>query len=160
MLWTSSSISSRILQICQSCYRSGSRRGLMRSSCTPRRAMGRMPGTGLQQAEATRLTLSFRPTPLAPIRVSWVALIEDFHWNERFCDRQLEGPFRYWRHCHRVQEWQSERARENMARYLSIRLSMSSLRGSRAPGEPGSHYVLDADVDVRSSPSPHRRTAS
>ncbi|HEV2577765.1 MAG TPA: SRPBCC family protein [Acidobacteriaceae bacterium] len=61
----------------------------------------------------TRLTLSFRPTPLAPVRVSWVALIEDFHWNERFCDRQLEGPFRYWRQCHRVQEWQSETTGEH-----------------------------------------------
>jgi len=56
----------------------------------------------------TRLTVSFRPAPLAPVRVSWVATIEDFHWNERFCDRQIEGPFRYWRHCHRVQEWQQE----------------------------------------------------
>jgi len=45
----------------------------------------------------TRMTLSFRPTPLSLIRVSWVALVEDFHWNERFCDRQIEGPFRYWR---------------------------------------------------------------
>lgn len=56
----------------------------------------------------TRLSLSFRPTPLAPVRVSWIALIEDFHWNERFCDRQIEGPFRYWRQCHRVQEWDQE----------------------------------------------------
>lgn len=63
---------------------------------------------GIAAGRGTRLTLSFRPAPLAPIRVSWVAQIEDFHWNERFCDRQLEGPFRYWRHCHRVQEWQSE----------------------------------------------------
>lgn len=61
----------------------------------------------------TRLTLSFRPTPMAPVRVSWGAVIEDFHWNERFCDRQLEGPFRYWRHCHRVQEWQQERTGEH-----------------------------------------------
>lgn len=60
----------------------------------------------------TRLTLSFRPSRLSPVRVSWVALIEDFHWNERFCDRQVEGPFRYWRQCHRVQEWQSERTGE------------------------------------------------
>jgi ligand-binding SRPBCC domain-containing protein len=60
----------------------------------------------------TRMTLSFRPTPLSPVRLSWVALIEDFHWNERYCDRQLEGPFLYWRQCHRVQEWQSERTGE------------------------------------------------
>lgn len=61
----------------------------------------------------TRLRLSFRPTPFTPIRVSWVALIEDFHWNERFCDRQLEGPFRYWRQCHRVQHWRSESTGEH-----------------------------------------------
>lgn len=63
----------------------------------------------------TRLTVSFRPTPLSPVRLSWVSLIEDFHWNERFCDRQVEGPFRYWRHCHRIQEWQSERTGESGA---------------------------------------------
>ena len=61
----------------------------------------------------TRMTLSFRPTPLSLIRVSWVALVEDFHWNERFCDRQIEGPFRYWRQCHRVQAWQSEKTGEH-----------------------------------------------
>jgi ligand-binding SRPBCC domain-containing protein len=60
----------------------------------------------------TRITLSFKPTPLSPIRLSWVAFIEDFHWNERFCDRQIEGPFRYWRQCHRMQEWQSDRTGE------------------------------------------------
>ena len=61
----------------------------------------------------TRMTLSFRPTRLSPVRVSWVAVVEDFHWNERFCDRQVEGPFRYWRQCHRVQEWQSEKTGEH-----------------------------------------------
>jgi ligand-binding SRPBCC domain-containing protein len=61
----------------------------------------------------TRLRLSFRPSRLSPVRVSWVALIEDFHWNERFCDRQVEGPFRYWRQCHRMQEWQSEQTGEH-----------------------------------------------
>ena len=60
----------------------------------------------------TRLTLSFRPAPLSPVRMSWVALIEDFHWNERFCDRQVEGPFRYWRQCHRLQEWESDQTGE------------------------------------------------
>ena len=60
----------------------------------------------------TLMTLSFRATRLSPVRSTWVALIEDFHWNERFCDRQIEGPFRYWRHCHRVQAWQSEKTGE------------------------------------------------
>lgn len=60
----------------------------------------------------TRVTLSFRPTPLAPIRVSWDALIENFHWNHRYCDRQIRGPFLYWRHCHRMQAHESERTGE------------------------------------------------
>jgi ligand-binding SRPBCC domain-containing protein len=51
----------------------------------------------------TRLTLSFRPFPYSPIRLSWDALIEDFHWNRGFCDVQLRGPFRSWRHCHTVE---------------------------------------------------------
>ena len=61
----------------------------------------------------TRMRLSFRPARLSPVRLSWVSLVEDFHWNERFCDRQLEGPFRYWRHCHRMQAWQSEKTGEH-----------------------------------------------
>lgn len=77
-------------------------------------------GNGYGAAEATlaagrgtRMTLSFRPARLSPVRVSWVALVEDFHWNERFCDRQIEGPFRYWRQCHRMQAWQSEKTGEH-----------------------------------------------
>ena len=50
----------------------------------------------------TRLTLTVRPFPLSPIRMSWDALIEDFRWNEGFCDVQLRGPFRYWRQCHNM----------------------------------------------------------
>jgi ligand-binding SRPBCC domain-containing protein len=60
----------------------------------------------------TRVKLSFRPAPLAPIRVAWTARIEDFHWNERFCDRQIEGPFRYWRQCHRMQPWENSQTGE------------------------------------------------
>lgn len=61
----------------------------------------------------TRLTLSFRPAPLSPVRVSWVALIESFHWHDRFCDRQLRGPFRYWRQCHRMQACESHHTGEH-----------------------------------------------
>jgi ligand-binding SRPBCC domain-containing protein len=61
----------------------------------------------------TRLRLSFRPAPLSPLRVSWVALIENFHWNDRFCDRQLRGPFQYWRQCHRMQACESPRTGED-----------------------------------------------
>lgn len=50
--------------------------------------------------DGTDVTLSFRPLPIFPLRLRWVARIEDFRWNEGFCDRQLTGPFRYWRQCH------------------------------------------------------------
>jgi len=55
----------------------------------------------------TRLTITIRPVPFSPIRLSWNALIEDFRWLEGFCDVQLHGPFRYWRHCHTVQPHRS-----------------------------------------------------
>jgi ligand-binding SRPBCC domain-containing protein len=75
------------------------------------------PSGGHEQSIAagigTRLTLSFRPAPLSPVRVSWVAKIENFHWDHRFCDRQIRGPFLYWRQCHNVQAWESERTGEH-----------------------------------------------
>jgi ligand-binding SRPBCC domain-containing protein len=79
----------------------------------PSRNSAAAPGETVAAGRGTRITLSFRPSRLSPIRVSWIALIEDFHWNERYCDRQIEGPFRYWRQCHRVQAWQSEKTGEN-----------------------------------------------
>jgi ligand-binding SRPBCC domain-containing protein len=51
----------------------------------------------------TRMTLSFRPFPLSPIRLTWDAEIVEFAWNDHFCDIQLRrGPFAYWRHCHHI----------------------------------------------------------
>ena len=50
----------------------------------------------------SRVTLSFLPFPLAPFRVRWLAEIAEFKWNERFCDRQIKGPFAYWSHCHYI----------------------------------------------------------
>jgi ligand-binding SRPBCC domain-containing protein len=55
----------------------------------------------------TRLTLTVRPIPISPIRLSWDALIEDFRWLEGFCVVQLHGPFHYWRHCHTVESHRS-----------------------------------------------------
>lgn len=66
------------------------------------------PYAAVAAGTGTRVTISFRPAPLVPIRMVWVTQIEDFHWNERFCDRQVEGPFRYWRQCHRMQPMESE----------------------------------------------------
>jgi ligand-binding SRPBCC domain-containing protein len=50
----------------------------------------------------SRILLSFRPVPLSPIRLRWLAQIDDFVLNQRFCDLQVTGPFGYWRHCHLV----------------------------------------------------------
>jgi ligand-binding SRPBCC domain-containing protein len=50
----------------------------------------------------SRILLSFRPVPLSPIRLRWLALIDDYMADHHFCDMQVTGPFRYWRHCHLV----------------------------------------------------------
>jgi ligand-binding SRPBCC domain-containing protein len=62
---------------------------------------------GIVAGAGTRLTISARPFPLSPVRAPWDALIEDFRWNEGFCDIQERGPFRYWRHCHSVHDAES-----------------------------------------------------
>src|ERR1700704_5799181 len=55
------------------------------------------PGTprypGIAAGDGTRLTLSFRPFPYSPVRISWEAAIGHFIWNQQFCDTQLRGPF-------------------------------------------------------------------
>ena len=63
----------------------------------PAARLGVAAGTG------TRLTLTFRPLPLFPMRWPWEARIEDFQWNKGFCDVQEQGPFVYWRHCHTIE---------------------------------------------------------
>lgn len=66
----------------------------------PLRASAANPATAA--GSGSRITLSFRPFPLCPVRVRWQAEIGDFVWNERFCDHQLRGPFASWNHCHHV----------------------------------------------------------
>jgi ligand-binding SRPBCC domain-containing protein len=48
------------------------------------------------------IVISFRPVPLLPLRMQWEAYIAEFAWGDFFCDEQRKGPFRYFRHCHRV----------------------------------------------------------
>jgi ligand-binding SRPBCC domain-containing protein len=50
----------------------------------------------------SRILLSFRPIPLFPVRLRWLALIDDYLADHHFCDLQVTGPFGYWRHCHLV----------------------------------------------------------
>ena len=68
----------------------------------PPRPAGLPVYPGIVAGAGTRMTLSFRPFPLAPLRVPWDAEISEFEWNEHFCDVQHRGPFAYWRHCHRL----------------------------------------------------------
>ncbi len=57
---------------------------------------------GVVAGAGTKMTISFRPFPLAPFRIPWDAEITEFVWNDHFCDVQHRGPFAYWHHCHRL----------------------------------------------------------
>lgn len=66
---------------------------------------GRPAGVdGVFAGDGTRLLITARVGPGVPVRVPWLARIEDFRWSEGFCDVQVKGPFAYWRHCHSVRE--------------------------------------------------------
>jgi ligand-binding SRPBCC domain-containing protein len=68
----------------------------------PPRPEGTPRYPSIAAGDGTRLLLSVRLFPLSPLRAPWEALIENFRWNEGFCDVQLRGPFKSWRHCHSV----------------------------------------------------------
>lgn len=68
----------------------------------PPRPPSSIPHRGIAAGAGTRLTLSFRAFPLSPIRIPWEAEISEFVWNDHFCDTQLRGPFKYWKHCHHI----------------------------------------------------------
>lgn len=65
---------------------------------------GTKAGAGIYAGSGTTLLITARAAPGLPIRLPWLARIEDFRWNEGFCDVQVKGPFAYWRHCHSVRE--------------------------------------------------------
>jgi ligand-binding SRPBCC domain-containing protein len=60
--------------------------------------------TSAAAGEGSLITISFRPIPWVPLRLSWDAYITEFRWNDFFCDEQRRGPFHYFRHCHRVRQ--------------------------------------------------------
>jgi ligand-binding SRPBCC domain-containing protein len=63
------------------------------------------PGSDtIKAGNGTRLTITARALPFLLFRSPWIASIEDFRWLEGFCDVQLSGPFKYWRHCHTLQQ--------------------------------------------------------
>ncbi len=70
----------------------------------PPRPQGTPIYPGVAAGAGTTLTITARGAPFLPLRGAWDALIEDFRWNEGFCDVQLRGPFAYWRHCHTVRD--------------------------------------------------------
>lgn len=70
----------------------------------PPRPAGARHFPAVAAGSGTTLTITARALPLLPLRGAWEALIEDFQWNESFCDLQLRGPFAYWRHCHSVRD--------------------------------------------------------
>jgi ligand-binding SRPBCC domain-containing protein len=70
----------------------------------PARPTGTPSFPGVAAGDGTELRITARGVPLLPLRGSWHARIEDFRWNEGFCDVQLKGPFAYWRHCHSVRD--------------------------------------------------------
>ncbi len=59
---------------------------------------------GATAGDGTKLLITARGAPGLPLRLPWHAFIEDFRWNEGFCDVQVKGPFSYWRHCHTVRD--------------------------------------------------------
>jgi ligand-binding SRPBCC domain-containing protein len=72
--------------------------------------------SSLTAGAGTKLTISFRPFPYAPVRVSWDAEISEFVWNNHFCDQQLRGPFAYWHHCHYIEpQTQTENSNPSIA---------------------------------------------
>lgn len=68
----------------------------------PPRPEGSAHYPGALAGDGSVVSISLRPVPLSPLRLHWDARIEDFRWNEGFCDVQTRGPFRSWRHCHTV----------------------------------------------------------
>lgn len=75
--------------------------------------------TGIAAGDGTEITITARALPWLPLRGSWLARIEGFRWNQGFCDVQVRGPFRFWRHCHSVQE--APEAGEDSAKGTLIR---------------------------------------
>ena len=70
----------------------------------PPRPAGTPTLPGVAAGDGTLLLITARAVPGLPLRGDWLAKIEDFRWNEGFCDVQLKGPFAYWRHCHTVRD--------------------------------------------------------
>jgi len=69
---------------------------------TPDLPLGEADGSVIAGAD-TILTITFRAFPILPLRLTWIAKITEFVWNDHFCDEQTSGPLAYWKHCHFIQ---------------------------------------------------------
>lgn len=81
----------------------------------PTRASQLTEGEALAGA-GSEIVTSFRVVPFLPLRAEWIALITEFEWNDHFCDEQKKGPFKSFRHCHRL----SPEARDGKAGTLVV----------------------------------------
>jgi ligand-binding SRPBCC domain-containing protein len=63
-----------------------------------------VPSGDVAAGEGSLITISFRAIPWVPLRLEWDAYIAEFRWNDFFCDEQRRGPFKYFRHCHRLRD--------------------------------------------------------
>ena len=101
----------------------------------PPRPEGTPVYPGVAAGNGTRLTITARALPLVPLRGTWLAQIEDFRWNEGFCDVQLKGPFAYWRHCHSVRDEAREGQRGTVVRdHVTFELPLDSATRIGLPG--------------------------
>ena len=103
----------------------------------PQRPAGAPELPGVAAGSGTRLLITARAVPGLPFRTPWLAEIEDFHWNDHFCDVQLKGPFAYWRHCHSVRAEERDGRRGTVVRdEVHYELPLPKLSWIAAPVSP------------------------
>jgi ligand-binding SRPBCC domain-containing protein len=85
----------------------------------------------------TEIEISFRPVSYLPVRLSWQAKITEFVWFSHFCDEQVKGPFKRFRHRHGIR---SEIQDGNMGTLLTDEVEFSLPLG--AVGHMGDRVVL------------------
>ncbi len=58
--------------------------------------------------DGDRVALRMR---IGPLPITWDIVHRGFVANQQFCDEQIKGPFKSWRHCHRVEPLDAQRSR-------------------------------------------------
>lgn len=84
--------------------------------------------------DGTELLITARAVPGLPLRLPWLALIQDFRWKAGFCDLQIKGPFAYWRHGHSVRsDWRFGQSGATVRDDVEYELPVRSLSWIGAP---------------------------